>query len=86
MNFFFSCNFCGKCFRQRTVMKNHIRTEHTHKNMFPYGCSVCDYGALRQQSVRGHMIRHHNIEWTKEINVTKYRAVKETESLSDLID
>ena len=59
-HFRFDCGACGKRFKEKCAVENHIRL--VHENKFRYNCKVCGAGYRSSKPFKDHMLLQHGVQ------------------------
>lgn len=52
------CNICGKDYVRLMSLTRHM---HSHSDVKPFACNICNYSSIEKHSVKKHMMKKHNL-------------------------
>lgn len=64
----FKCEFCTYKTSTLAHLREHIRTQHTHRDHKPYKCAYCDYRCAISGNCRKHVMNRHKgmeVKWVR---------------------
>ena len=64
----FHCDFCEHVTMSASHLKEHVRTQHTHRDIKPYKCLYCDFRCAISGNCRKHVMNKHKgqkVGWVK---------------------
>lgn len=78
-NIALKCDICGKDFKRKDHLKDHIKSQHSGKKE-KYTCPLCSRKIGYPQNWKIHMVRTH--KWSKKATDEKWRELKQEEELA----
>ncbi|XP_052063675.1 zinc finger protein 711-like [Mytilus californianus] len=75
---------CGYSTKFKHTMKNHIAGMHTHKNLRPYQCHLCEYSCKLKGNLDKHLRGKHGVE-VMTIPKLRQKAIETGKGFSDIV-
>ena len=63
-----ACDYCEYRCVSLNFLREHVRVQHTHRNIKPYKCAYCDYHCAVSGNCRKHVMNRHKglpVKWEK---------------------